>query len=104
MEALSFSYNWNNKLHCNYFTTLRLYNEKKYFVGNKLAVDLNMEQLKVAEVVGHKKILITDINDFIAGLDTGYTVTETVNILKRMYPKANWQTQYLSFVLLKTVK
>lgn len=104
METLSFSYNWNKKLDCDFFTTLRLYNPTKYKVGNKLIIEMKLVQQKVAEVVAHKKIMLADINEFIAGLDTGYSVEETKNIFRRMYPNANWQTQALSFVLLKSQK
>ncbi len=104
METLSFSYNWNKKLECDFFTTLRLFNPVKYGIGNKLIIELKAEQKKIAEVVGHKKVMLDDINEFIAGLDTGYSVIETKNILRRMYPSVNWKTQGLSFVLLKSQK
>lgn len=104
MQTLSFSYNWNKKLECDFFTTLRLYNPEKYNVGAQLIIEMKAEQKKIATVIAHKKIMLADINEFIAGLDTGYSVEECKNILRRMYPKANWQTQYLSFVLLKSNK
>lgn len=104
MEILPFSYNWNNKLDCNVFTTLRLAQDK-YYVGNKFCVVLNSEPGKHVEIIAVKKILIGQITDYIAGIDTGYSVQECQKLIKTMYKNSNieWDKQLLSFILLKTI-
>jgi len=101
---LDFSTNWNEKLNCKFFTTLRLMNTEKYFYGAKFNVFLKGKFLKSVEVESVRSITIDEINVFIAGLDTGYSVKETQDILRKMYSKANWETQRLHLVLLKTIK
>lgn len=102
MDKLSFSYNWNNKLQCAVFTTIRLYNETKYRQGNHLEVFLKDEKLKNVIVVGNKKIMLKDINNYIGGIDTGYCGVKCREIIQKMYPKIDFNKQALSFVLLKT--
>lgn len=99
-KEIKFSYNWNNKLDCNFFTTIRLYNPIKYQIGHIYDVSLKGEFKKQARLVEMKKIHHDQINAFIAGLDTGYSVEETKKILERMYKGKMW----LGFILLETIK
>lgn len=104
METIDFSNNWNNKLDNIYFTTIRLYNQKKYTTKNNFNITLQHQFIKKAVIVDIRIIYLSEINDFIAGLDTGYTVAECKNIFKRMYPKIDFTTQKLQFILLTTIK
>jgi len=108
-DRLNFSYNWNNKIDCSYFTTIRIENAKKYQVGFRLRVFLEkkkniVEHIKDVEIISIKKIKLSDINEYIAGLDTGYDVEETKKKFCKMYPTAKWDTKILYFMLLKTIK
>ena len=98
MDTISFSYNWNNKLHCNFFTTIRALNPNKYRAGVQHEVLLKDDCLGIAEIVSVKAIYGRDINEYIAGLDTGYSVDETLKILSRMY-KCDVSAKQFSFVL-----
>jgi len=83
IEQLNFSYNWNKKLDCKMFTTLRLSN--RFSVGDKVFVTLKNIEHCNAICRGKKKLFMKDINEFIAGIDTGYSVEECQDILKKMY-------------------
>ena len=100
MDTISFTYNWNNKLNCNFFTTIRALNPGKYHTGVQHEVFLKDDCLGIAEVVSVKAIYGRDINEYIAGLDTGYSVEETLKILSRMY-KCDVSAKQFSFVLYK---
>jgi hypothetical protein len=102
MEILLFSHNWNNKLGGVYFTTLRLHNPSKYKVGAQFAVKYKKSIMNnPAEVVKVKEMKLDQLNEYICGLDTGYSVEETKKVLQTMYKFANWNTQTLDLVLLK---
>jgi hypothetical protein len=62
---LSFSYNWNGKLNCNCFTTIRLRNDARYQVGAKFIVKLKDVPFGIYEVKGVKVIKLAQINDWI---------------------------------------
>jgi hypothetical protein len=102
MDVLNFSYNWNNKLDCQAYTTLRL-STAKYEIGKVFQVVLQGSVHHYAEVVSIKVLKMAQINEFIAHLDTGYTVEECKNVLRRMYgDKA--ETADFGLILLKKRK
>lgn len=105
MQTINFSYNWNNKLECKAFTTIRLHNSKKYKVGELYSIRLQtskgVELKGHAEIVDIKTISFDQINEFIAHLDTGYNAKETKRILLKMYKTKN---KKFDFILLKKVK
>ena len=84
MQELRFSDNWNNKLDCNAFTTLRL--SDRFNIGDKVNILLKNKPMGQGEIIGKKCFDIKDINDFIGYIDTGYDGAETKKILQRMYP------------------
>ena len=102
METIDFSYNWNNKLAGRFFTTLRL-NNPKFQVGKTFQVRLKGKDLCIAQVADFKQLRLDDINSYIAGLDTGYTVPVCKEVIRKMYPTKNWKTQLLVLVLFQVI-
>lgn len=103
MNKLTFSYNWNNKLDCKAFTTIRL--SDRFKIGDQYNIFLKEEDRGLHEVVDVRKFLLKDISEFVARIDTGYSKQETIDVLQKMYKNksVNWNTQQLSLVLLKKV-
>ena len=101
MNELNFSYNWNNKLDCKCFSTLRLSN--RFNVGDNVTIKLNDKFHSFGQVVFKKRFLRSQINDAIAYLDTGYDSKECIKILDRMYKNkgVNWNEQHVSWYLIK---
>ena len=100
--TLKFSNNWNNKLNCVYFTTLRLSN--RFNIGHTVKVEFK-EHSFYAEVVGKRTLTMKMLNEFICGIDTGYSVAETEDLLQRMYHEvSDWSNQPIYFYLLRRVK
>lgn len=97
MNKLNFSYNWNNKLGCKCFTTIRIQNTK-YKIGSIHEVFHKKERLGIAEVVALRELRIRDLNEFVCRIDTGYSLEETKKILRRMYKNAD--RELYNFVLL----
>ena len=82
-DMITFSTNWNNKLSCKYFTTLRMSN--RFQIGQTYdVVNSKLDTFQVV-VIDKRRIMMDQINPFIAGIDTGYTVEETKKILTTMY-------------------
>lgn len=103
-EVLNFSFNWNTKLRCRNFTTIRLRDDTKYFKGARLAITLQNYQKGVAKVIDVKTMTLDRINEWIARLDTGYSAQECREKIKTMYknvPLIDWKTQELVYVLLE---
>ncbi len=107
--VVRFSYNWNSKLNCNSFTTIRRYNPDKYCPGKihqvilKTRDRLNTDFGK-AEIIDVKCLTLDQIskNEYISRIDTGYSAYETAGILRKMYKGINGKSLF-SFVLYSKV-
>lgn len=101
MKELNFSYNWNNKLDCKAFTTLRL--SDRFKLNDMIEIKLKKKKYGFGQIVGIKHFYLHDINSFIAYLDTGYDSFECQNILRKMYKNVDWRTQKINFYLIKKI-
>lgn len=83
MRDLDFTYNWNNKLDCTGFTTIRV--NGNYKVGEIVQVKLNGKPYKRAEIIDKRSFLLHQLTEGTAMIDTGYGKIETINIFQKMY-------------------
>jgi hypothetical protein len=101
MEDLHFTYNWNNKLDCKAFTTIRIYNEGKHVPGVKLRIMLKRTENKgIGMIADVRPFLLQNMNPFISFLDTGYPVEQCKNIFLKMYPKIDFTKKKLALILI----
>jgi hypothetical protein len=103
LEAIPFAKNWNQKLDCEVFTTLRPLQPKKYKPGKHYVITLNGERIGVAVCLDVKVLKLGDLNEWQARLDTGMSREEAVNLLHSFYPVANYDFM-LNWVLLKNIR
>jgi hypothetical protein len=93
MPVIRFAKNWNNKLDCNYFTTIRLYTDEKYkYYIHSLRKEFSVllkgkkfcrAKLIEVEATDLSSILIQHLNYTDAGLDE----FDFVRLLERFYKK-----------------
>lgn len=110
MERLNFSHNWNKKLDCDCFSTIRLWNPAKHFEGKEVEVYDNSttpgryKGRAVYAIVS--EFTLNQLKPAAAMLDTGYSIEETRNILRTMYHKKvdNVETARFAYIILKKVK
>ena len=100
MLTIPFSYNWNNKLDCKAFTTIRIYSHDNHRPGTSVNAVLKGISKGVGKIMNVKTFLLKDLNDFMAYLDTGYNTAECQKIIKTMYPNLNFDTKLLAFILI----
>lgn len=114
---LLFSYNWNNKLWCDVFTTIRIKQPINYFEGaekrillkdNKAGTITHGEtkylDLGTAEILSVTDLQMGKINNGIALVDTAYNAVELRQILSKMYPEyiaKHGNEAMFSFIILK---
>ena len=107
MDRLVFSYNWNNKLAGKYFTSLRLKNVNRFRLDDTYEIYLRKGKIDTffchATLMAERHMKLNEINAFIAGIDTGYSVEECRNMIQTMYKHKNidWNQQQLSFLLFR---
>jgi hypothetical protein len=100
IENLDFSYNWNNKLECNSFSTLRLRNDTKYYAGAKMNIRLKGIDKGTATIVAVSYFALDKINESVARLDTGYSESDCNDFIRKMYKDIDWNRQQLCFCIL----
>jgi hypothetical protein len=100
MIQIPFSYNWNNKLDCLAFSTIRIYNPNIHFTGNRVEPILKGISKGPATIMDVKPFLLEKLSPFIAYLDTGYSVEECRGIILRMYPKIDFKVKQLALILI----
>lgn len=103
LPNIDFSCNWNNKLNCKAFTTIRLFNAKTK-VGNSYNIRLKGEVIKTAIVRDIKTFRLPQLTEYMAYLDTGYSKIETTGIITKIYQSrfADVEAQTFMFILLET--
>lgn len=91
LPEINFTTNWNGKLFTDSFTTIRMWNPDKYIIGQSYKITQGTGKTSPvmvwgqAKLVAEKKLIISQVNEFIAQLDTGYSAMETQGILRKMY-------------------
>ena len=99
-NTIRFTTNWNNKLLNKAFTTIRIHNPNKYIVGSVYNIELNGKPQGKAILRIIKTLRLSQLNDFICFIDTGYNKEHTTQILSRMYPGVNLNEVLFDFCLL----
>jgi hypothetical protein len=82
LKSIGFTTNWNNKLDCDLFTTIRA--NGNYNVGERVLIKLKGQAQFTVEVILKKDLNIDKIPDYVAYLDTGYDAVETKKTLLKM--------------------
>ena len=100
MIDLKFSYNWNKKLDCRAFTTIRLYQPAKHYRGQSVRVLLKDNCIAEGMVHDVQAFYLTQMNTYMAWIDTGYSVEEAQAIIRKMYPKVDFSQQRLALLLI----
>jgi len=99
MNDLNFSYNWNGKLFADCFTTIRLTN--KFQLDEEVFIKLNDKIIDTGKVIQKIETKIDKLTELVCRLDTGYSKSITIGIIKKMYPNVNdWKSQKIYLYLI----
>ncbi len=86
-NLFNFSTNWNNKLNCKLYSSLRM--SDRYNVGDKGIISFKQQPIHIGQIIAKNSIRLdapeSKYLDSIAYLDTGYDWKATLEILKKMY-------------------
>lgn len=100
---IEFSTNWNKKLGCKFFTTIRLINYAKYHIGNVYKIIRKGDYVLDAKIIKLRHCKLHELPEYTCYLDTGYSKEETIELFKKMYQSKNidWEKQLVSIILLE---
>lgn len=99
---IHFSNNWNGKLNCEFFTTIRL-KKDKYVPGRRYEIYLRDTLAFEATIYDIKQIRLADITEYVARTDMGLTGYDCRQFFREQYAdkNINWDTQILQYILLR---
>lgn len=100
MFDLKFTYNWNKKLDCTAFTTIRIYNPQKHIQGERVNLLLKEKPIGLGVVKNVFPFYLHELTELIAYLDTGYNLQTTRDIIHKMYSKVDFTTQKIALLLI----
>jgi hypothetical protein len=102
MYELTFTSDWNYKLHSKtYFTTIRKHDREKYRKGELLKVWFpNKECFFLARIEDVITKDLSEFNNYELSLDTGYGMEDAKRLIKSFSSK---QVEKLDYILLKRI-
>jgi hypothetical protein len=101
---IDFSYNWNNKLYCKAYTTIRLHNPTKYIENMVYDIYLKGQHMHKAQIKAIHPFEIHKLTTTAALIDTGYGLAETLGIITKMYPNINIAEAKFALITLKVAE
>ncbi|WP_113636069.1 hypothetical protein [Nubsella zeaxanthinifaciens] len=106
MKTIKFNLNWNCKLYCNVFSTLRPRDDEKYQLDEVYQILLKGNDMGEATAVMIKHFKLSMMTEAIALIDTGYTKQRAIEIIATLYPDIeNIADHEFSYILLeRTIK
>lgn len=98
---IDFSDNWNNKLDGKACTTFRL-KSAKYMDKEELFLSYfkNLPR-KVYELVDYKILKLSQVNEWITYLDTGYNLEDFKKVVNKMYKTPPEDTEFILMLLVE---
>lgn len=101
--VINFSHNWNGKLYCKWFTTLRPHNPHAYIVGQRYDIRLEGRDIGPGTIRDIKLVTLAQITPYMAALDAGMGLAEFKALIYNWYKNRgyNWQTQEFDFMLIQ---
>lgn len=84
-DFIDFSHNWNGKLNCTVFTTIRIYNAVRFSPGLIKTVRLKESKLKTVKIISCIPKFPLEFNDHECLMDTGLSKRKTINLIREMY-------------------
>lgn len=111
MKTLEFSYNWNRKLDCKSFSTVRIENPSKYILLDEYLVILKTKgkgpdiDKGIARLQSISHFFLDKVSPAISYLDANLNVFEFQKLVLRMYKNhnINFQAQRLSFLVFQYI-
>lgn len=102
LKTIKFSTNWNKKLDCEIFTTIR---KKGYWInwGDKAAIVLNDKVYKWVTCIGKTEIPFINICGATIACDTGLIGAEALQLFERLGINTISETEQCTLLVFKTI-
>lgn len=108
-NRLTFSHNWNKKLDCDVFSTIRLWNPNLYYEGKFVEIWDNSTTPGRFKGRGKYELVspfkLNQLKPAAAMLDTGYSLPETLAMIRKIYSKVeDLEKKDFAYIIVRKVK
>lgn len=107
MKRINFSKNWNNKLDCEFFTTVRpVEGKSEYTPGETVEICIDHKLFSKAVVWVDYITRIKNVNTIVSHIDAGLSPEKFYELIKEIYGNESfWKDKdtYVHMLLLKRV-
>lgn len=90
---MKFTFNWNNKLFCKYFTSIRPYFKDRFNQGEIVKVIYSYRSknfvIGQCKIVYSANVLFNEIPEILWIIETGYSEETSIKIFKQIYANSN---------------
>lgn len=104
MINIHFSQNWNNKLDCDIFTTIRIYDPSKHYIGAEYTITWahgkEILSLDNRVCIHMHTFQLASLTNGLSLIDTGYNAKDTVELIRKMYKNKNLDVDKIKFCAL----
>lgn len=105
MKTINFNLNWNGKLYCNCFTTIRPKNDNKFKLHENYQVCLNGVDMGEVQIVYMKDFPLSKITDAMCLVDIGYLAKYANEVFGDLYPEIeDIGTATFTYIVLERVR
>lgn len=102
VNTIKFLQNWNDKLNCKEFTTIRIFDPKKYKRGDLKRIELKSNFCMYAGIYEVKKVKLYDLAESEIRQDTGLSRKDAYHWFEKFYGKNFLEKDY-SFIFLREI-
>lgn len=100
MKKLNYQKDFNNKLSCQYYTSIRL-ESNGLAVGDQVEAYVKKKKHHDAIVIDCRNVFLDSLNDFVTYLDAGCSAEEFKKIMVEFYPETDFKKERVSLLLFK---
>lgn len=103
MLTIKFRENFNNKLNCTYFTTIRECIPSKYHVGAIYKIYVGSLYLKKAVLLKATIVTLNQLDDVFLYMDSGCDRSQFMSVFRDFYPLSNLNSTAYYRLLFKSI-
>ncbi len=103
MLTIKFRENFNNKLNCTYFTSIRDCEPSRYHLGAIYKITVGGLYLKKAVLLQSKIVTLSQLDDVFIYMDSGCRKDDFYRVFEDFYPRFDLSTHAFYKLLFKTV-
>ena len=103
LPRINYKENYNNKLNCIYYTSIRLESEH-WEINRSYLVNLKGQKHHIATIESIVKMRLEDLTDYLTFPDCALPACRTIQFMQNLYPKEDFTKKHIYLITFKKVR